>query len=772
MLRRMTTVRTCLALAAILITPLAGEARTATKPKPAAAPAESLARKAATSAPAPAPAPPVIRHEPTIDESLSLKSVSHPAISPDGKLVAYGVQETDWKENAYVRHIFIADLQSGRSFQLTRGKKSSGEHRWSPDGRWLAFTTEREATAIVPPDAEEPATQIKPDATPDTPPAGKSGTTAEKPADKAQKSDAKPVPVQIWIISPAGGEAWQLTKHGASIDSFRWSPDGKRIAFVAAVPESKATKARKEKYGDYEVFEQDYEQNQLWIVDVAAAEANELPQEAKQITRDAALNVGDFDWSPDGTRIAFDASRDPLLSHTGGSDIFLADLAHGNRVQKIVALDGPDSSPLFSPSGDELAFQTSLAAQYFFYSNQHIATVKIADVLARPASKPADVRDVTSHFDEDADLVAWAPAGIYFHALQKTASHLYYVDPASGVVGRLTTGDDYVLGETSFSRDYREIALTAQDSQHLSEVYAGAVAGPLATHKITDMSAQLANLTLGSSEVVTWKSKDDAVIEGILHKPANFDASKKYPLLVVIHGGPTGVSRAVPAAGGRYYPIERFLAKGALVLEPNYRGSAGYGQAFRALNVRNLGVGDMWDVMSGVDSLIARGIVDPARLGSMGWSEGGYISAFLTTNTDRFKAISVGAGISDWTTYYTNTDITGFTPQYLKATPWEDPQIYATTSPMTNIRNAKTPTLIQHGERDKRVPPPNAFALYRGLTDVGVPVKLILYAGYGHGITKPKSNRAVLQHNLDWFSHYIFGEPIAKDSPLNGTAAH
>jgi len=239
-------------------------------------------------------------------------------------------------------------------------------------------------------------------------------------------------------------------------------------------------------------------------------------------------------------------------------------------------------------------------------------------------------------------------------------------------------------------------------------------------------------------------------------------------LFVIIHGGPTGISRPLLNPANHYYPVAQFLARGALVLEPNYRGSAGYGAQFRALNVRNLGVGDMADVMSGVDALVARGLADPARLGAMGWSEGGYISAFLTTNTDRFKAISVGAGISDWMTYYVNTDITPFTRQYLHATPWSDPAIYARTSPITTIRNAKTPTLIQHGDSDKRVPPPNSFELYRGLRDNGVPARLIFYKGFGHPITKPKSNRAVLQHNLDWFDHYVFGDPIPPDSPLLG----
>src|SRR5262245_51306426 len=214
------------------------------------------------------------------------------------------------------------------------------------------------------------------------------------------------------------------------------------------------------------------------------------------------------------------------------------------------------------------------------------------------------------------------------------------------------------------------------------------------------MSDQLKDFKLGTREVIRWNSTDGAEIEGVLIKPANYDASKKYPLLVVIHGGPTGVDTPMLSAD-RYYPTEKFVAKGALILRPNYRGSAGYGEKFRSLNVRNLGVGDYWDVISGVDFLIGKGLVDKDRVGAMGWSQGGYISAFITTTSDRFKAVSVGAGISDWMTYYVNTDIHPFTRQYLKATPWDDEEIYKKTSPISYIKNAKTPTFIQHGELDK-----------------------------------------------------------------------
>jgi len=697
------------------------------------------------------------RHTPTLDESLSLKAINGERISPDGRWVAFRVRETNWEDNSYIRQLSIADVATGKSFQLTRGKKSIEGFEWSPDSRWLAFVTEREQSAIVPP---EPGKK----------------DVEKKDADKDDKKDTKPgegkpAAHQLWLISPQGGEAWQLTRHETDIQSFHWSKDGKQIAFTASTIESKADKDRKEKYSDFEVFEEDFKQSQLWTVDVSAAETDFLPAKSHPITHDAKLNIDDFAWSPDSTLIAFGATPNPFLAFSGDQDIYVADLAHDNAVHKIVALDGPDSNPVFSPDGKQLVFATALGAQYFYYSNGHIAVVDLDKVMAKTATTPAEVRDLTAKFDEDPRLDDWGPDGLYFEALQKTSAHIFRLDPATQQITRITSPDSYLVSDFSFTKDFKTVAVVASDATHMGELYVSPVAS-FSPRKLTDFSAQVSNWTLGTAEVVSWKSTDGAAIEGILHKPADYDPAKKYPLLVVIHGGPTGISLPTLSPNDTYYPTQIFLAKGALVLEPNYRGSAGYGAAFRALNVRNLGVGDMWDVMSGVDSLIKKGIVDPTKLGSMGWSEGGYISAFLTTHTDRFKAISVGAGISDWMTYYVNTDITPFTRQYLHATPWDDPAMYAKTSPIATIKQAKTPTLIQHGSVDKRVPVPDGFELYRGLQDQHVPSRFILYQGFGHPITKPKSNRAVLQSNLDWFNHYIWNEEFPKDSPILGSSEY
>src|SRR5262249_7508672 len=281
-----------------------------------------------------------------------------------------------------------------------------------------------------------------------------------------------------------------------------------------------------------------------------------------------------------------------------------------------------------------------------------------------------------------------------------TYAFLFRIDPNTKAIAKIGPADGSVGSSFSLSADGSKVAflessaqkmadVVVAPTQSISPVYSAAPA-PAPRVTLTDMNAQTAAWAAGTLEVVSWKSQDGATIEGVLHKPADFNPSHKYPLLVVVHGGPTGVSRAIPFTSS-IYPIDVWVPRGVLVLEPNYRGSAGYGEKFSALTLRHLGGGDAWDVLSGIDSLIAEGIGDPSRVGAMGWSQGGYISAFLATHdAGRFKAISVGAGISDWMTYYVNTDITPFTRQYLKGTPWADPEVYAKTSPITYIKQAKT----------------------------------------------------------------------------------
>ncbi len=545
---------------------------------------------------------------------------------------------------------------------------------------------------------------------------------------------------QIFAIRPDGGEALQLTKAETAVGSFDWSPDGKTIAFTAA---PKQPEDRKKHLGDFTVVRRDYDYSQIWTVSVV--EAMKAPAAGTERTKGTDYSVNAFRWSPDSTKIAFSAAVNPDAVRMDTSDIYVLTLAD-NSVKKIVDQPGPDRGPQWSPDGKWIVFDSAMQNPGFFHSNSRLAVV---------SAEGGAVRSITDSFDEDPNLVEWKETGIHFTALQRIASHVFLADPQTGKTSRISTAPaGYGL---SLSADGKRAAYTMADGTHLTEVYVTETR-PWAPRRLTSSSEQVKDWTLPSSEVISWKSRDGTEIEGVLTRPKNFDPAKKYPLLCVIHGGPTGVDAPQMAHTG-LYPIDIWTARGALVLRVNYRGSAGYGEKFRKLNVRNLGVGDAWDVESGVEYLVEKGWVDPKRVGVMGWSQGGYISAFLATTSTKFAAISVGAGISDWATYYYNTDITPFTIQYLGADPVADPEIYRKTSPMSYIRQARTPTLIQHGEMDKRVPTPNAYELRQGLEDRGVPVEMIVYKGFGHGINKPKAMRAVMQHNLEWFNHYLWGDP-------------
>ena len=547
---------------------------------------------------------------------------------------------------------------------------------------------------------------------------------------------------QIYLISPLGGEGIQLTNHKEGISSYRWSPDGKKIAFTATEPKGKESESREKLYGRFAVEDDEYRLSHLWITPVNLNQE----VEAKRLTEGDTFTVGGFRWSPDGAKIAFDHRPDPLINSYVKTDISIIDVATGD-ITPLVTQPGSDSGPRWSPDGTEIVFSTKMGDNRY-YTNSEIAKIPAAG---------GQITVLTESFDENLSFVHWAQQGIYCLASQKVFRHFFLLDPQSGSVKKIADTPENI-GGMSFARDGETIAFYAYDRTSLPEIYLTSVAD-FRPQRITDMTEQVAEWKCGTREVIEWKSKDGTLIDGILWKPEGFTPGKKYPLLVSIHGGPSSTSRPI-LVSGYVYPFQQWLEKGALILQPNYRGSAGYGEKFRSLNVRNLGVGDMWDVESGVDALIKKGWVDPDRCGAMGWSQGGYISAFLATNSKKFKAISVGAGISNWVTYYVNTDIHPFTRHYLKATPWEDMQVYLKTSPMTNIRKAQTPTLIQHGEFDRRVPIPNAYELYQGLQDVGVETQLIVYKDFGHGISRPKEQLAALWHNWQWFAKYIWKEEV------------
>jgi dipeptidyl aminopeptidase/acylaminoacyl peptidase len=654
-------------------------------------------------------AAPAVAQEPAVPGPsfraiISLKSAGSPVVSPDGRAIAYTITSTDWAENRYDTEIWLARLGEEPVALTHTPKGSSTSPAWSPNASWIAFL-----------------------------------------ADRGEKQ-------QIFLIRPSGGEALPLTAVKDGVSAFAWAPDGRRIAFTSEEPESSREKERRTRYGEWAVEDEEYRQRHLWLVSLPD-DLSRAVSDPERLTGGEDFSVFAFDWSPEGSHIAFERRPDHLINSSLRSDIWLLDV-ETRTARPLVTGAGVDGNPTWSPDGRWIAYSSSGGdTTSNYYRNGQLWKI--------PAAGGPPAR-LATNLDENPAQPRWTAAGLFITAWQKTQRQVFRVDPESGVATPFATEPPTIFA-MDVTPDGRTMALLGQTPTTLAEVYRTEV-DQYAPERVTALTAQIAGWDLGSSEMVSWKSRDGTHIEGVLHKPAGFDPSRRYPLLVIIHGGPTGIDYPMPVYGS-VYPVHQWLAKGALVLRPNYRGSAGYGEAFRSLNVRNLGVGDAWDVLSGVDHLVHRGMVDTSRMGAMGWSQGGYISAYLTTTSRRFKAISVGAGISNWVTYYVNTDIHPFTRQYLKATPWSDPDIYAKTSPMTFVRQARTPTLIQHGEFDRRVPIPNAYELYQGLQDVGVPARLIVYKGFGHGINKPKERLAAVWHNWQWFGKYLWGETI--DLPLD-----
>jgi dipeptidyl aminopeptidase/acylaminoacyl peptidase len=655
---------------------------------------------------------------PPFRDVVSLRNVGEAAMAPDGRAVAYTVRTTDWEENGYDTEIWLWRDGAGEPVQVTRTAGGpSTSPAWSPDGRWLAFLADR----------------------------GK-GT-------------------QVHALPLAGGEAVAVTGVEGGVGRFAWAPDGRQLAITRTEPESKASKARAETYGRWTVEDREHRMTHLWVV--AFDPRATTPPDPRRVTGEPdpeAYTVGSFEWSPDGTEIAFDHRPDALINSSVHTDISVVAVETG-AVRPLVAQPSAQSGPRWSPDGRWILFTASHAdtTSHYFLNNE------LARVPAGGGSGGGggggEPEVLTASFDEAVNAAAWLPQGIVFTAWQGVRLRPFLLDPVTRRIRELPATPSTVWG-LSFSADGRAVAMGGDDPTSLPEIYR-ADTRSWRGERLSDMTSQVATWPTGTSELVTWTSQDGTEIEGVLRKPDDYDPSRRYPLLVTIHGGPTAVSRP-SLLSGYVYPHLQWLNRGALILEPNYRGSAGYGEDFRKLNVRNLGVGDAWDVLSGVEALVERGIVHPDSVGAMGWSQGGYISAFLTTTSDRFRAISVGAGISDWTTYYVNTDIHPFTRQYLRATPWEDPEIYATTSPMTYITQATTPTLIQHGELDRRVPIPNAYKLYQGLQDMGVPVELVVFPGFGHGINKPKEQLGALWQNWQWFARWIWGEEVELPLEVEG----
>ncbi len=635
--------------------------------------------------------------EPTLNDLLGLSGLFGAVISPDGNWVAYTELSPDYKEDVFRVSLWLVSTEGGDPSRVASGLSLMSKVAWSPDNRWLSFVRRDE--------------------------------------------DGRG---QLHALPLDGGEARSLSKQENDIADYQWSPDGKSIAFLADIPKLESKKARESYYGEYKVFNKDYSLQQLWTIDVKAA--LEQSQPGQQRTR-GDQHVTGLAWAPNGKQIAFSARIDPIPEHEDQLELYLLNLKD-DSITQITEYPGMDENPVWAPDGSQIAFEN--------YSENGADWNIMVVNLTSGAIKKAAIES-----NEWGGLVGWNQSGIFYIAELGTALHLYRIEKPGKKAVKFSDPQAIIIdrGNVSFSHDGKRMAFIAAMPNQRLELYVSESRKFSTQNVLTRQNEVVSNLKLGIREVISWESNDGTMIEGILTKPEDFDPNKQYPLLCIIHGGPRNADTPALSLGGILgYPIDLWANKGALVLQVNYRGSLGYGREFRLLNVANYGVGDSMDILSGIDHLIEQGIVDPDRLGCMGWSQGGFINAFFATTTDRFKALAMGAGISNWATQYYNTSIPQVDLLALRGKPHESPDDTRRASPMTYLENARTPILIQHGVMDDNVPVANAFEFQRGLEDVGVDVELILFPEMGHVSFKPRRVRVIMQQHLDWFGHYIWGE--------------
>jgi dipeptidyl aminopeptidase/acylaminoacyl peptidase len=661
----------------------------------------------------------------TIEEFIALPKLSNPAISDDGTKVAYVKRQVDWDSNAYQWHVWI--YEDGKHYSLTRGKNESYAPKWAPSASLNSTNT----LAYL-----------------------------AKPNERDRKR-------QIFIKPNGDVTGIQISYASEDISAFQWAPSGDGFFFIAKEVEAKPIKKRREIYGEIEYVNRDYRYNTLYYLDLRkglekTTAAGKLPKDLRaengsdelngkkteekdelsvQFTALKNLHVSEFEVAPNGNKVAILATPSPNLAEQDQTEVYILDV-ESKQIQKLdVPFVGVKRNILFSPDSKYICFTYLRTGKWFddkFIAVYHLDSNKITQLSA-------------TGIDECIYPLRWTNKGILIWWQEKTSSKIGYLSLTGEVTPLVADANSYIQIAAA-SLDGKHFTYLKGDSKQCYELYHN-------HSRITLQSNILENNAFAQKEVIRWSSLDGTEIEGILCKPVDFDPNKKYPLLVRIHGGPKSTSLAI-ALDENTYPLESFVEKGFLVMQPNYRGSNGYGEKFRSLNYQDLGIGDYADVIAGVDYLIAQGFVDNDKVGVMGWSQGGYISAFCATYSNRFKATSVGAGISNWVTYYVSTDIHPFTHYYLGDTPWNNMEVYQKASPMTYIKSSSTPTLIQHGDADKRVPVSNAYELYRGLCDVGVKTELVIFKNMGHGVNKPGIARALMKQNLIWFCHHLLGESM------------
>ncbi len=695
----------------------------------------------------------------TFLDMQQMRQVGSPTPSPDGKWLLYTLSTPDWKEAKRQTDLYLVSMQQGvaSTRQLTFSKdKNETSPRWARDGSFFLFLSNREAPESA--SARDQLYQMRPDGGE----ARRLTDAKEGVADFSLSRDGRSVVYrsgksdeeQLYRLPIAGIDtavAEAITKHPTGVRSWQWAPDSKRIYFVTPDSVDTDDKTRREKKFTVNVRNPETPVASLWALEVDG------PQATKRLTEGGAFSVDDVTVSGDSKWIGLrglspDRYKRGITSENLYGDLFLIETATGAVERLTTNAEIGESALSFSPDGKSVAFSGPDDLQTYGMSNSRVYVRAVAD-RGKPFTK------LGATFDGDVTVGFWSKdsATIYFNEGIRATNQIVSLDVRYNTVRPLT--EEKAAVSIEHDEDTGVLLINYSDGTTASTLFTVDTIANASTRatwrQLTDPNPQVRSFALGQQEEITWKSKDGTTVGGVLVKPVGYRAGQRYPLIVAIHGGPASAD-ILSFNGG--YGSQVYAGAGYLVLRPNYRGSTNYGHKLKTDIVGNYMAPGYDDIIAGVDHLIAQGIADPARMGALGWSAGGHWSNWILTHTDRFKAISTGAGTMNWISMYAQSDVQRNRQYYLgNKLPYDDFDAYWNQSPLKYIKNARTPTMIHVVEGDPRVPSPQSIELHMALKQLGVPTELFMYPGNTHGIPDTRNQLVKSVSEMAWMDFYVRG---------------